>query len=180
MHAKSVLLTLLLSMATARLIAVEFSGYTIDADRVRFVLTDPDSKVSSGYMSVGQTFRGVTLVAFDREQEILTVSNDGNNVDLPLRKPRVKDAHELISGGQPSEAFRKFVQELSVMAAIEDGRLIVKQGAVAHVYRTGDVLDAKSGVKLCSVTFDSGEGVAVFQEKTGAFLSRKVGRQSRK
>ena len=75
---------------------------------------------------------------------------------------------------EPSEAFRAFVANVVIKAARADGRVIIDRGIEVRLFRIGDVVDARVGIKLYSVTVDSGVGTVVFQEMTGALLARKV------
>jgi hypothetical protein len=79
-------------------------------------------------------------------------------------------------GAEPSEAFRAFVAAPAILGA-KDGRLLVDRGSEKRLYRIGDVFDAKLGIKLYSISFESGGAIVVFQEKTGALLDKKVGQK---
>jgi len=70
--------------------AVEFSGYAQSAQESKFVLTDTEEAESSGWLAIGQSFKGYTLVAFDGKDEVLSVQKGNTTIKLPLKVSRVK------------------------------------------------------------------------------------------
>ncbi|MDO8539712.1 MAG: hypothetical protein Q7S40_04665 [Opitutaceae bacterium] len=70
--------------------AIEFSSYMQTEEQSTFVLTDTEDARSSGWLAIGQSFRGYTLIAFDRKSEVLSVRNGDTTIRLPLKPSRVK------------------------------------------------------------------------------------------
>jgi hypothetical protein len=70
--------------------ALEFSAYTQTARELKFVVNDPEEAQASGWLTIGQSFQGYTLVAFDGQQEVLSVRKGDTTVRLSLKASRVK------------------------------------------------------------------------------------------
>lgn len=64
---------------------VEFVGYTTHGGETRFTLVDGAARLASGWVPVGGSFQGCTVLAFDARAEVLTVNKAGMPVRLPLR-----------------------------------------------------------------------------------------------
>jgi hypothetical protein len=91
--------------------ALEFSGYFITAEHALYSLTDTESRRTSGWLKIGQTFADHTIVSFDREHEVIHLRKGETPVRLPLREAKVKDARATITGsltflGQSVEGVR--------------------------------------------------------------------------
>ena len=84
-------LVLLLATALRALGALEFAGFMSDARAIRFVLTDTETGTHSAWISVGQSFRGYTIVDFEIKSEILVVQHDSQILRLPLRASKIRD-----------------------------------------------------------------------------------------
>lgn len=72
--------------------AITFVGYMKKDTSVRFSLIDTVEKVSSSWLKIGETFRGVTVEGFDSQNEILTVRSEGSLIRLPMVVPTIKEA----------------------------------------------------------------------------------------
>lgn len=70
---------------------LEFTGYTQLAKESKFVIRDVEEKTSSGWIAIGESFKGYTLIAFNREKELLTVKNGDSTIELPLKLSRVRE-----------------------------------------------------------------------------------------
>jgi hypothetical protein len=70
---------------------LEFSGYIESRNEFRFIITDIDEKSSSGWITIGQSFNGHRLVAFDRQKEVLSVKKGESTLELRLKESRVQD-----------------------------------------------------------------------------------------
>jgi len=70
---------------------LEFTGYTQLASESKFAIRDTEEKSSSGWIAIGSSFKGYTLVAFNREKELLTVKNGNSTLELPLKLSRVRE-----------------------------------------------------------------------------------------
>ena len=77
--------------ATVSRAALEFSGYLMSKDEIRFVVTDLESGKSSAWLATGETFQGHKVTGFDRHNEILSLEHAGVAVRLPLKESKVKD-----------------------------------------------------------------------------------------
>jgi hypothetical protein len=94
----SFLALLLLGVAAAARAELEFAGYFITAQEARFTLTDRDLNRSSGWLKLGQSFAGHTLVAFDRSRHSLTVRRGDETTILALRAAKVQEGRTPVSG----------------------------------------------------------------------------------
>src|ERR1041385_1659683 len=92
------LFVILLLSALALRAEVEFSGFFLTAKDAFFSLTNLEDKRPPGWLKPGQAFAGYTVVAFDREHEVLTVERDGQQRKLPLRESKIKDGRATVSG----------------------------------------------------------------------------------
>jgi hypothetical protein len=85
-------LVLALAMSIASLRAeLALTGIMITAERPMFVLSSEQEK-TSGWITIGQSFDGFTIVAFDPESELLAVEKDGKRQELRLRQAKVGEA----------------------------------------------------------------------------------------
>jgi hypothetical protein len=91
-------LALLLLTALGLRAELEFSGFFLTSTDAHFSLTETEGNRSSGWLKIGEAFGGYTLVAFDREREILTLQQAGRTRELPLRTAKVKDGKATIRG----------------------------------------------------------------------------------
>lgn len=69
--------------------ALEFSGYIQTGNEFKFTITDAANKASSGWIALGQSFKGHTLLAFDQKKEVLSVKDGESTIELPLKRARV-------------------------------------------------------------------------------------------
>jgi hypothetical protein len=67
------------------------TGIMITAERPMFALSSEQEK-TSGWITIGQSFDGYTIVAFDPESELLAVEKDGKRQELRLRQAKVGEA----------------------------------------------------------------------------------------
>ncbi len=65
--------------------ALEVHGTVTPAGKTTFKLSDPATGFASGWLMVGQSFQGYTLVAFDGVQKVVVVRKSGATLKLPLR-----------------------------------------------------------------------------------------------
>jgi hypothetical protein len=77
---------------------IQFAGFFTTPSRALYSLVDTTDGVSSGWLKVGDTFRGHTVVSFDGSQEILTLKHRDQPVELRLRAAKVQDGKYTISG----------------------------------------------------------------------------------
>lgn len=77
---------------------IEFSGFFLTSKESLFSLTDPESKQSSGWLRIGQSFGGYTVVAFDHAREVITLKRAEQSREVSLRPSKVKDGKATISG----------------------------------------------------------------------------------
>ena len=85
-----VVLALAMSIASAR---ADFAlvGIMITSERPMFALSSEKEK-ESGWITIGQSFVGYTIVAFDPGSELLAVEKDGKRQELRLRQAKVGEA----------------------------------------------------------------------------------------
>lgn len=77
---------------------MEFSGFFTTSQEALFILTDTETKHSSGWLKLGQSFGGYRLVSFEKEKDILTLEQGERSLQLPLRTSKVKEGRTTISG----------------------------------------------------------------------------------
>ncbi|MDO8544884.1 MAG: hypothetical protein Q7S40_30940 [Opitutaceae bacterium] len=77
---------------------VEFSGFFITSQEALFSLTDTEDHRSSGWLKIGQSFRGYTVVSFDAGSEVITLKRDERSLTRPIRASKVKDGKATIGG----------------------------------------------------------------------------------
>jgi hypothetical protein len=87
------LATLLLAAAMlipAAFAALEFAGYTTTRDGTRFVVTDLETKKTSDWLRVGDTFGGHRIAGFDARSETLTLEQGGATQRVKLKGERTE------------------------------------------------------------------------------------------
>ena len=77
---------------------LQFSGFFQTPKESLYSLSDTENNVSSGWLKIGQSFRGYTVVSFDREREVITLKKAEQSLELHLRESKVKDGKMTISG----------------------------------------------------------------------------------
>lgn len=82
---------LAIGLSTNGYAALEFSGYMRLNDGLQFVVTDPDSKSASGWITLGAVFEGHKVAAFDEREEVLILERGGNSIRLSLKDAHVRD-----------------------------------------------------------------------------------------
>ena len=78
----------LIAGAVALAAALEFTGYMVLGGSSRFTVRDSQTRTSSDWLALGDTFRGYVVTGFDREGETLTLVRDLDTLRLPLRRVR--------------------------------------------------------------------------------------------
>lgn len=94
---KTYLAILLFCTVTLRA-EIEFSGFFTTSREALFSLSDTETKRSSGWLKIGQSFGSYTLLSFDREQDVITLKQGEQLLKIPLRASKVKDGRATISG----------------------------------------------------------------------------------
>ena len=112
---------------------LEFSAFVVLPKSELFVLRDLEQDQSSGFLNLGQSFRGYTLKSFDKNREVITVQKDGRDVEIRLKESKIKDGKLIVEGtvtvlnGQKVEGVRVsfFIGEESVIPLSESLRLSI-------------------------------------------------------
>jgi hypothetical protein len=91
-------LAILLFGLTALRAEVQFSGFCITPKQSLYALTDTEAGVSSGWLKVGQSFHGTTVVSFDADRDVLVVRQGDKQTELRLREAKVKAGKSVITG----------------------------------------------------------------------------------
>jgi hypothetical protein len=91
-------LTILLLTSLGLRGEMEFSGFFITSKESLFSITDSENMRSSGWLKIGQSFGGYTVVSFDRDHEVLTLKQGDRSLEVPLRVSKIKDGKSTISG----------------------------------------------------------------------------------
>lgn len=92
---------------------VEFAGYVTHGTETRFTLVDGAINLASGWLPVGGSFGGCTVVAFDARTETLTLERPGATLRLQLMAP----------GGQTKPVFNRPNGAADKVAAEAERRL---------------------------------------------------------
>ena len=77
---------------------MEFSGFFFTSNEALFSITDTEGKRSPGWLKVGQSFEGYTVVSFDREHEVISLKQGDRTLKVPLRTSKVKNGKATIQG----------------------------------------------------------------------------------
>jgi hypothetical protein len=86
---------ILFSLASIAVAApFEFSAYSIAEGAPRVVITDLADHKSSGWLPIGDSFRGYTVAALDPKTESLTLKRDAESIRLFLKTASVTSAEE--------------------------------------------------------------------------------------
>ncbi len=72
---------------------VVFQGYMTTSEGSLFVLS-VDKDRTSGWLTVGQKFEGVSIISFDRKSELLTVESAGKQQAIPLVDGKTRAAKD--------------------------------------------------------------------------------------
>src|SRR5690606_24851627 len=72
--------------------------FFLTSNEALFSITDTESKRSSGWLKIGQSFGDYTVVSFDREHEVIRLKHGDQSLELSLRESKVKDGKMTISG----------------------------------------------------------------------------------
>jgi len=70
---------------------IEFAGYTTIAKENLLLLFDPQEKLTSPFLKVGQVWRGSILKSFDLKSESITLVQGGREILLRLRDSKVQE-----------------------------------------------------------------------------------------
>jgi hypothetical protein len=80
------------AVAPATAAVPELGGIFVFGEKPQFMLVDPDTNETSGWIGVGGTFAGYTVAAFRRETDTIVLTRDGAEVAARLRGAKIKDA----------------------------------------------------------------------------------------
>jgi hypothetical protein len=75
---------------------IEFSGFFTTSSKALFSLTETNTRRSSGWLEVGQSFGGCTVLGFDPEHEIISLKQGERLLKIPIRSSKVKDGRTTI------------------------------------------------------------------------------------
>jgi len=70
----------------------EFSGYISTGDKAKMMIMDLADQKSSRWLSIGDSFRGYTLITYDASQEILTLKRESEVLQLRLKDAKIAAA----------------------------------------------------------------------------------------
>jgi hypothetical protein len=132
---------------------VEFVGFADSAEGMRFVLKDSQENKASDWLHLEQSFRGIRLVAYDAQREILTVEKEGSRLELPLRTPQVQSGSPSAQASDTPRKYRvgsiviKAPGDTSPPEAVVKGAMQIRPGGtfdektldqdIRSIYRTG-------------------------------------------
>ena len=138
------------------------------------MLTETSSRRHSGWLTIGERFSGYSILSFAPEHEVLYVRKNGRIERLTLKQEFVHRAPV------PSEAARTFIANLAISGATPSsemrrvGLLYVHNGDHYRAVPVGQAVSDQLGIKVRSVTAESSGVVIVFEEASGALISRTL------
>ena len=91
-------LTLLLFCTLSLRAEIEFTGFFTTSKEALFSLSETETQRSSGWLRIGQSFGGYTVVSFDPGQDVITLQQGERLLTIPLRASKVKDGRATIRG----------------------------------------------------------------------------------
>jgi hypothetical protein len=70
---------------------LEFSGYLKSEAGSRILITDLGDGIRSGWLNIGGSFRGFTLINFDPEHGFVSLTKETQTLQLPLKESKTGD-----------------------------------------------------------------------------------------
>jgi LysM repeat protein len=93
-------LSALLANALCVAAPLEFSAYVLVDGKPNILITDLGDQKTSGFIRVGQSFRGYSLVSFDPKAARITLQSRDESLTLTLKGSKVGEAAQK-DGGRP-------------------------------------------------------------------------------
>ena len=132
MKASPTVLSLLSAVLLATSLAqVEFVGFMTSAEGSRFALKEEKGERASGWLALGDSFRGFKLIAHDPQRDTLVVEKEGERLELHLKKDRV--AH--------GEAQKVKIADIAIQFKGEATTVTAQQVRDSMQLRPGDALE---------------------------------------
>jgi biopolymer transport protein ExbD len=78
--------------------AVEYCGFMFNARTAYFVLRNAETGRHSAWLTVGETFDGYTINAYDGERELLTLQHGSSSITLALKTPKTSEGNAQPAG----------------------------------------------------------------------------------
>ncbi|MCE2862984.1 MAG: hypothetical protein LW690_11060 [Opitutaceae bacterium] len=141
---------------------LEFSAFLVLPKSELFVLRDKEQDQGSGFLHLGQSFRGYTLKSFDKNREVITVQKNGQDLEIRLKESKIQDGKLTVEGaisflnGQELEGVRVslFIGEESVIPISETVRLAITptrmaDGNMKYAVRFITMTEGKEEVVSC-------------------------------
>jgi hypothetical protein len=72
----------------------EFAGISDGPQGTKFLLSDPATRESSGWVTVGDSFERLTLRSYDRSSGLLTLPRDGETLVVSVRRGSISSYSE--------------------------------------------------------------------------------------
>ena len=141
---------------------LEFSAFLVLPKSELFVLRDKEQDQGSGFLHLGQSFRGYTLKSFDKNREVITVQKNGQDLEIRLKESKIQDGKLTVEGaisflnGQELEGVRVslFIGEESVIPLSESVRLSITptrtaEGHMKYAAKFITITEGKEKVVSC-------------------------------
>ncbi len=77
---------------------LEFTAYFATSKESFYMLSDTETRTTSGWLKVGQSFSGYVIKEFDRETDVIVLKKAEELLRVRLRESKVKDGVLTISG----------------------------------------------------------------------------------
>lgn len=115
----TLVMVLLLSTQAVRA-SLEFAGFIHSGGILRFVLTDKTEGSTSGWLEIGASFAGHTIIAYREEEEVLILRKGGGEVRLTLRTSRVDPGTSKAAQKEPQSRQNTLTLQISENGTIHD------------------------------------------------------------
>jgi hypothetical protein len=110
---------------------IELVGINSSSDGIFVLLSDSVTNSTSGWITQGDTFKGYTVLEFDKATSVLNIKKGSESLRLRLRDSRVADVRDSFPGISRERAleslgwkYRNADVVLRAIAEVKDGRLL--------------------------------------------------------
>jgi hypothetical protein len=137
-HRSPLVLFLVVLLSSGLRGELEFSAFVVLPKSELFVLRDLEQDQTSGFLKLGQSFRGYTLKAFDQNREVISLEKEGKITDIRLKDSKVRNGAEVARAAPQSLDFSpRIVGPPSGHSSKVVGRIVVKDDGRLFFNGTG-------------------------------------------
>lgn len=117
---------------------IEFVGILVTSQSTRFALTDT-SAGKTDWVGAGQKFAGYTIGAYDRKEDLLTLTRDGADLRLRLKNDaRIQDARFELTGAITFGADEKIEVQRATLLFDQENIFPLRDGITYRITPTRD------------------------------------------